>query len=114
MLTRAQMLFGIGGELVSTVRDSGGFVAQRIVACIVNTACEIAQQRIATPEDIDAAVRLGLGYPYGPLALGDRIGAKRIVAVLKGLMDVYGDPRYRAGVWLSRRAALNLPLGLLD
>lgn len=114
MLTRAQMLFGIGGELVSTVRDSGGFVAQRMVACIVNTACEIAQQRIATPEDIDAAVRLGLGYPYGPLALGDRIGAKRVVAVLKGLVEVYGDPRYRAGVWLSRRAALNLPLGLLD
>ena len=78
MLARAQMLFAIDGAPVSTIRDSGGFVGQRMVACIVNTACEIAQQRIATPDDIDAAVRLGLGYPLGPLALGDRIGAKRM------------------------------------
>jgi len=114
MLERAQILFAIDGAPVSTIRDSGGFVAQRILACIVNTACEIAQQRIASPDDIDAAVRLGLGYPLGPLAIGDRVGAIRIVAVLKGLVDLYGDPRYRPGVWLSRRAALSLPLGLPD
>ncbi|MGY6257237.1 3-hydroxyacyl-CoA dehydrogenase [Paraburkholderia caledonica] len=114
MLTRAQALFGIDGAPVSTLRDSGGFVAQRMIACIVNTACEIAQKRIGTPEDIDAAVRLGLGYPRGPLALGDHIGASRILAVLKGLLDVYGDPRYRPGVWLSRRAELNLSLGFSD
>jgi 3-hydroxybutyryl-CoA dehydrogenase len=114
MVARARALFGIDNAPVSTLRDSGGFVAQRVVACIVNTACEIAQKRIATPEDINAAVRLGLGYPLGPLALGDRIGASRILAVLKGLLDVYGDPRYRPGVWLSRRAALNLPLDFSD
>jgi 3-hydroxybutyryl-CoA dehydrogenase len=114
MIARAQALFGIDGATVSTIRDSGGFVGQRIVASIVNTACEIAQQRIATPEDIDAAVRLGLGYPFGPLALGERIGPQRIVAVLKGLVNVYGDPRYRPGVWLARRAALRLPLSTMD
>lgn len=114
MVTGARALFGIDGAPVTTLRDSGGFVAQRVVSCIVNTACEIAQKRIATPEDIDVAVRLGLGYPLGPLALGDHIGANRILAVLKGLLDVYGDPRYRPGVWLSRRAALNLPLDLSD
>jgi 3-hydroxybutyryl-CoA dehydrogenase len=114
MLERAEALFAIDGTPVTTIRDSGGFVGQRIVASIVNTACEIAQQRIATPHDIDAAVRLGLGYPLGPLALGDSVGAKRIVAVLKGLVDVYGDPRYRPGVWLARRAALGMPLDVLD
>jgi 3-hydroxybutyryl-CoA dehydrogenase len=57
---------------------------------------------------------MGLGYPLGPLALGDHIGAKRILAVLKGLLDVYGDPRYRPGVWLFRRAALNLSLDFSD
>ncbi|WP_408481268.1 3-hydroxyacyl-CoA dehydrogenase family protein [Paraburkholderia sp. RL17-383-BIF-A] len=96
------------------IRDSGGFIGQRIVASVVNTACEIAQQRIATPHDIDAAVRLGLGYPLGPLAFGDTVGAKRIFAVLKGLMDVYGDPRYRPGVWLARRAALAILLNVPD
>jgi 3-hydroxybutyryl-CoA dehydrogenase len=114
MLTLAQALFGIDGVSVFTIRDSGGFIAQRVIACIVNTACEIAQQRIATPDDIDAAVRLSLGYPFGPLALGDRVGAKRIVTVLKGLVEVYGDPRYRPGVWLARRAALGLPLRAAD
>jgi 3-hydroxybutyryl-CoA dehydrogenase len=114
MLERAEALFAIDGTPVTTIRDSGGFVGQRIVASIVNTACEIAQQRIGTPHDIDAAVRLGLGYPLGPLALGDSVGAKRIVAVLKGLVDVYGDPRYRPGVWLARRAAMGMPLDVLD
>jgi 3-hydroxybutyryl-CoA dehydrogenase len=114
MLARAQALFTIDDTPVTTIRDSGGFVGQRIVASVVNTACEIAQQRIATPHDIDAAVRLGLGYPLGPLAFGDNVGAKRIVTVLKGLIDVYGDPRYRPGVWLTRRAALGIPLDVLD
>lgn len=114
MLERAQALFAIDGTVVTTIRDSGGFIGQRIVASVVNTACEIAQQRIATPHDIDAAVRLGLGYPLGPLAFGDTVGAKRIFAVLKGLMDVYGEPRYRPGVWLARRAALGILLNVPD
>jgi 3-hydroxybutyryl-CoA dehydrogenase len=114
ILARAKALFAMDGAPVSVIRDSGGFVTQRIAACIVNTACEIAQQRIASPEHIDVAVRLGLGYPSGPLALGDRIGAERIAAVLKGLMGVYGDPRYRPGVWLSRRATLTLSLRIAD
>ena len=46
-----------------------------MVATIVNIGCDIAQQGIATPEDIDLAVTLGLGYPHGPLALGDTFGA---------------------------------------
>jgi 3-hydroxybutyryl-CoA dehydrogenase len=46
--------------------------------------------------------------------LGDKIGSKRIIAVLKGLVEVYGDPRYRPGVWLARRAALGLSLSLVD
>jgi len=114
MLARAKALFTIDGSPVSVIRDSGGFVSQRIIASVVNTACEIAQQRIATPDDIDAAVRLGLGYPLGPLTLGENIGSKRIIAVLQGLVEVYGDPRYRPGVWLARRAALDLSLSLVD
>src|SRR5205807_776101 len=76
----------------SVIRDSPGFVAQRVVAQIVNTACDIAQQRIASPADIDAAVTLGLGYPRGPLAWGDAIGPARILGSLLTLHDFYGDP----------------------
>lgn len=95
---------------VSAIRDSAGFVAQRVLAHIVNVGCDIAQQRIASPADIDVAVRLGLGYPKGPLELGDSLGPKRILAILRGLHEAYGDPRYRPSPWLARRAALGVSL----
>jgi 3-hydroxybutyryl-CoA dehydrogenase len=95
---------------VTMIHDSPGFIAQRVVATIVNIACEIAQQRIATPEDIDLAVTLGLGYPSGPLALGDRLGPGRLQAILEGIQAATGDPRYRPSLWLSRRARLGVSL----
>jgi len=95
---------------VSVVRDSAGFVAQRVLAHIVNIGCDIAQQRIASPADIDVAVRLGLGYPRGPLELGDWLGPAKVLAILRGLHKAYGDPRYRPSPWLARRAALGVPL----
>lgn len=101
---------GHGGTAVSVIRDSAGFVAQRVVAMVVNIGCDIAQQRIATPADIDAAVTLGLGYPLGPLALGDRLGASTVLAILDGLHALYRDPRYRPSPWLVRRARLGVSL----
>jgi 3-hydroxybutyryl-CoA dehydrogenase len=99
-----------GGQAVTTIHDSPGFVNQRVVALVVNIACDIAQQRIATPEDIDKAVQLGLGYPRGPLAMGDAVGAPTILRILNELMVFYGDPRYRPSPWLKRRAMLGISL----
>lgn len=106
----AQRLFCADGARASLLRDSAGFVAQRIVAMVVAVACEIAQQRIATPADIDLAVRLGLGYPVGPLSMGDALGAATVAQVLDGMHEVTGDPRYRPSLWLRRRARLGLSL----
>jgi 3-hydroxybutyryl-CoA dehydrogenase len=103
-------LFGATGTPVSVIRDSAGLVTQRVVAHIVNIASEIAQQGIADPEDIDRAVTLGLGYPLGPLAWGDQIGAATVLTILKNLEEQTGDPRYRASPWLQRRALLGLSL----
>jgi 3-hydroxybutyryl-CoA dehydrogenase len=100
---------GRGGP-VTVIHDSPGFVAQRVVAMIVNIGCDIAQQRIASPADIDRAVPLGLGYPRGPLAFGDTLGPRRILAVLEALHAFTGDPRYRPSPWLKRRALLNVSL----
>jgi 3-hydroxybutyryl-CoA dehydrogenase len=94
------------------IRDSTGFVAQRVVATIVNIGCDIAQQRIASPADIDLAVTLGLGYPRGPLALGDALGASTILTILRNMQAALGDPRYRPSPWLARRAQLGLSLTL--
>lgn len=108
--TLAHALFAADGVKVSVLHDSVGFVSQRVVAMIVSIASEIAQQRIASPADIDAAVRLGLGYPLGPLAMGDALGPARVFSMLEAMHACTADPRYRVGPWLRRRAALGLSL----
>lgn len=103
-------LFQSDGVPASMISDSAGMVAQRVIAHIVNIACDIAQQGIANPQDIDRAVTLGLGYRQGPLAMGDAIGPGTILAILEALQNYYGDPRYRPSPWLKRRARLGISL----
>jgi 3-hydroxybutyryl-CoA dehydrogenase len=110
VLQAAAALFAADGAAVSILRDSTGFITQRIIAMIVSVGSEIAQQRIARPSDIDLAVRAGLGYPAGPLAMGDELGPRRILQILQAIHDNTGDPRYRPGGWLRRRAVLGLSL----
>ena len=95
---------------VTVINDSPGFVVQRLLAMIVNIGSRIAELRIAAPADIDTAVELGLNYPKGPLALGDTLGAQRVLAVLDGMQAVTRDPKYRATAWLRRRALLGISL----
>jgi 3-hydroxybutyryl-CoA dehydrogenase len=106
----AHALFARDGKAVSVIRDSGGFVTQRVVATIVNIAADICQQGVCSPADLETAVTLGLGYPMGPLAMGDRWGPTNILEVLFNMQTVYGDPRYRPSPWLRRRGALGLSL----
>jgi 3-hydroxybutyryl-CoA dehydrogenase len=106
----AHGLLASDGVPVSLINDSPGFVAQRVVAHIVNVGCDIAQMRIAAPADLDLAVTLGLGYPRGPLAMGDALGPKRILAVLEAMHEFYLEPRYRPSPWLKRRASLGISL----
>jgi 3-hydroxybutyryl-CoA dehydrogenase len=110
MLAAAAAIFSKDGKPVSTIRDSAGFVTQRVVAAIVNIACDMCQQQICTPQDLDTAVQLGLGYPTGPLAMGNGVGGASVLEVLVNMQTVYGDPRYRASPWLRRRGALGLSL----
>ncbi|KAA5844916.1 3-hydroxyacyl-CoA dehydrogenase [Pseudomonas chlororaphis] len=106
----AHALFSADGGTVTLIRDSCGFIVQRTLASIVNLACDIAQQDIASVADIDAAVRLGLGYPLGPLEWGDQLGPERLLQILERLHALTGDPRYRPSGWLRRRALLGLSL----
>jgi 3-hydroxybutyryl-CoA dehydrogenase len=110
MRDAAHALLARDGKPVSVIRDSGGFVTQRVVATIVNIAADICQQRICSPKDLETAVTLGLGYPLGPLAMGDRWGPTNILEVLFNMQTVYGDPRYRPSPWLRRRGAIGLSL----
>jgi len=110
MRDTAHALFARDGKAVSVIRDSGGFVTQRVVGTIVNIASDMCQQRVCSPADLETAVRLGLGYPQGPLAMGDLYGPTNMLEVLFNLQTVYGDPRYRPSPWLRRRGALGLSL----
>lgn len=106
----AHGLLASDGGGVAVINDSPGFVAQRIVAHIINVSCQIAQRQVAAPADIDKGAKLGLSYPHGPLAWGDKIGPKRVCFILERLAAFYGEPRYRPSAWLKRRAALGLSL----
>nr|MBP7493774.1 3-hydroxyacyl-CoA dehydrogenase [Rhodoferax sp.] len=110
MRQAAHALMARDGKAVSVIKDSGGFVSQRVVAGIVNIGSDICQQGICTPEDLETAVTLGLGYPRGPLALGNAFGPTNMLEILFNMQTVYGDPRYRPSPWLRRRGAIGLSL----
>ncbi len=80
----------------------------------MDQATEIAQLGIATPEDIDTAMTLGLNYPFGPLALAAEIGPARTLRILENLQRITGEERYRPSQWLRRRALLGLPITTVD
>ncbi len=109
-IDQAHAIFSTDDQSVTVIAESVGFIAQRVLAMVVNLACDIAQQQIATAPDIDKAVKLGLGYPHGPISWGDILGAQRILLILERIYASTGDQRYRPSPWLQRRARLNLSL----
>ena len=106
----AHGLMGHDGQPVIVINDSPGFVAQRAVAALINVGCNVAQRGVGVPGDIDKGAKLGLGYPFGPIEWGDRIGPKRVLFILERLHEFYQEPRYRPSPWLKRRVILGLPL----
>ena len=102
------------GRAVTAIKDSPGFIAQRVRAMIANLGCEMAQIGVATPDEIDLAMRLGLNYPLGPLQLTADIGPKNVLTVLERMQAITGEDRYRPSQWLRRRALLNLDIATPD
>ncbi|MBZ0214921.1 MAG: hypothetical protein K8F25_00065, partial [Fimbriimonadaceae bacterium] len=98
------------GRAVTAIRDSSGFVSQRIRAMVANLGCEMAQIAIASPEEIDLAMKLGLNYPLGPLEIAEDIGLQTLLNLLDTMQRINGEDRYRPSLWLRRRALLNLPI----
>ena len=85
---------GRGLEL-ERVDDYGGLVLRRILFMIINEAAYALWEGVASREDIDQAMRLGTGYPHGPLAWADTIGLDRVHDGLRSLHEEYGEDRYR-------------------
>jgi 3-hydroxybutyryl-CoA dehydrogenase len=83
------------GKTPITVRNSPGFVVNRILCPMINEAIFVLQEGLATAEDIDTGMKLGCNHPIGPLALGDMIGLDTMLAVMRVFHDGFGDPKYR-------------------
>ena len=104
----AAAMFARSGTKVTLIKDSPGFIAQRMCAMIANLGCEMAMIGIASAADVDTAMTLGLNYPRGPLALADWLGVKECHEILVQLQAITGDDRYRPSQWLRRRAMLGM------
>lgn len=84
----------IGKETI-VANDSPGFVVNRILLPLLNEAFFAVSEGLASIEDIDKGIKLGLGHPMGPLTLSDMIGLDTILEVLKVYQNDFGDPKYR-------------------
>jgi 3-hydroxybutyryl-coA dehydrogenase len=83
------------GKTPVEVNEGPGFVVNRILIPMINEAVGIYADGLASPEDIDTAMKLGANHPMGPLALGDLIGWDVCLAIMEVLYNEFADPKYR-------------------
>ncbi len=83
------------GKTAVDVRNSPGFVVNRLLVPMINEAVFVLQEGVASAADIDAAMKLGCNHPIGPLALADMIGLDTVLAVMQVFYDGFNDPKYR-------------------
>ena len=84
------------GKSPITVKNAPGFVVNRILVPMINEAFFVLAEGLATPEDIDAGMKLGCNQPIGPLALADMVGLDVCLAVMDVYLTEFGDSKYRA------------------
>ena len=99
---QTEQLFKNLGKDAVRVKDSAGLIFPRILSLIVNEAARSLDEGVASAEEIDIAMRLGVNYPQGPLRWADQIGLDDILAVLEGLQRETGDDRYRPATLLKK------------
>ena len=102
------------GKIPVAVNDAPGFVSNRVLMPLINEAAYCVMEGVATPEAVDAVMKLGMNHPMGPLELADFIGLDVCVDILHVLHEGLGNPKYRAcpllkkyvaAGWLGRKSA---------
>ena len=102
------------GKTPVAVNDAPGFVSNRVLMPMINEAAFAVMEGVATPEAVDAVMKMGMNHPMGPLELADLIGLDVCVEILDVLQKGLGDPKYRAcpllrkyvaAGWLGRKSS---------
>lgn len=93
------------GKTPITVKNSPGFIVNRILCPMINEAFCVLGEGLASPEEIDEGMKLGCNHPIGPLALADMIGLDTMLAVMEVLYTEFGDPKYRPAMLMREMVA---------
>ncbi|MER7908344.1 3-hydroxyacyl-CoA dehydrogenase [Streptomyces sp. NPDC096068] len=102
-LAEAVGLFQALGKQVSVIGDVPGMIVARTVAMLADLAADAVDRGVATAEDVDTAMRLGVNYPLGPLEWAEKVGHARVRGLLLSLHERYPTGRYAPSLGIARR-----------
>lgn len=94
-VARAKALAEALGKTAVTAKESPGFIVNRLLCPMMNEAAYLVMEGVASPEDVDTAMKLGANHPIGPLALADLVGIDVLYAIMEVLHKEIDDPKYR-------------------
>ena len=93
------------GKTVVTAQDAPGFIVNRLMVPQLLNAIRMLENGVATREDIDTAINLGLNHPMGPLTLSDLIGLDVIKFIADGIYEEFKDPQFVSPTLLTKMVA---------
>lgn len=95
------------GKKVVTVNESPGNISTRLIVTLINEACEVLMEGVASIESIDDTMKIGYGLQFGPFELADRIGLDKILKYMDNLYQEFGLQKFKASPIIKRLVRAN-------